>query len=39
MAKYSAGVVALVLFVCIGLATPSYAQASGMFVSHSQRLA
>jgi hypothetical protein len=29
MAKYSAGVVALVLFVCIGLATPSYAQASG----------
>lgn len=29
MAKYSAGVAALVLVVCIGLATPSYAQAPG----------
>ena len=29
MAKHSAGVAALVLVVCIGLATPSYAQAPG----------
>jgi hypothetical protein len=29
MAKYSAGVAALVLAVCTGLATPSYAQALG----------
>ena len=29
MAKFSAGVAALVLLICLGLATPSYAQAAG----------